>query len=52
MLKQFTQNILVEIPHEMCKNIMKNMLYRARNCEANRGGYLSHIIFNTYVFAD
>lgn len=49
-LEQLKQNIrdeINEIPREMCENVMKNVLKRARICEANRGGHLSDIVFHT-----
>ncbi|KAI8123095.1 hypothetical protein CVS40_6188 [Lucilia cuprina] len=49
-LEQLKQNIrdeMNEIPREMCENVMKNVLKRARICEANRGGHLSDMVFHT-----
>ena len=49
-LLQLKQNIRDEISGisaEMCETVMKNVIQRARICDANRGGHLADIIFHT-----
>lgn len=48
-LKQLKENIREEISNisrDLCENVLKNVIQRARICEANRGGHLSDILFH------
>ena len=44
-LKEKIRTVIDEIKPQMCKNIMKNLMKRARFCKRSRWGHMNVIVF-------